>query len=229
MQKTRETPRISANKLGEYLVTTSASRRRTIITDQKHPPDVKVIRYRDARPAIARFIAGCQSDPAMIEGPMDLLRMKNPPSDFAQQDIALSIEAMKAALSLSKVVEAEGVKLSLAPLDIEPLLISGVEVSVYPEVLVEGIGKKGEPIVGAIKLNLTKTIPHATTSAGYVNTLLHWMVEEHLADRGEPAASLCRVVDIHTAIVHPCPAAMKQRKNQIADACQEIADRWPNL
>ena len=81
---------------------------------------------------------------------MDLLRLKNPLSDFVQQDIALNIEPIKAVLSLAKAVYAASVTLSLTPMNIEPLVIAGLKVSMLPEVLVERVGKKGEPVVDAI-------------------------------------------------------------------------------
>jgi hypothetical protein len=42
--RVRRTPRISANKLGEYLIA-PASRRRRIIVDQKHPHAYITSRY----------------------------------------------------------------------------------------------------------------------------------------------------------------------------------------
>lgn len=61
----RPEPRISVNKLGEYLVAT-ASRRRQILRDQKRPPDFKVVRYADAQRAIVDYFIDRHSDPDVL-------------------------------------------------------------------------------------------------------------------------------------------------------------------
>lgn len=54
-QKRRERPRISVNKLGEYLTEPNPSRRRRILLDQKEPKDFILPYYDPARDAILRF------------------------------------------------------------------------------------------------------------------------------------------------------------------------------
>jgi len=51
------------------------------------------------------------------------------------------------------------------------LTIRNVEVSVRPDILLKGIGKKKQPLVGGIKLHFPRTFP-LNASAGYVSVLL---------------------------------------------------------
>jgi hypothetical protein len=44
---TRQLPRISVTKLGEYVGSRSAARRKTILTDQKHPKAFKTAIYNE--------------------------------------------------------------------------------------------------------------------------------------------------------------------------------------
>jgi hypothetical protein len=57
MAKQRDEPRISVNKLAQY-VTSRATRQNQILRTAKFPPDYITTYYREAAEAIARFLAG---------------------------------------------------------------------------------------------------------------------------------------------------------------------------
>ena len=59
--KERKSPRISANQLAAYLVA-GASTRNRIIRDAKFQPTVVIIHYKEARAAIAKFLASPTRD-----------------------------------------------------------------------------------------------------------------------------------------------------------------------
>ncbi len=58
-------PRLSINKLGEYL-TASASRRRKIIFDAKYPSNFIIQRYKDAESAIAEYYTDSNLDISVL-------------------------------------------------------------------------------------------------------------------------------------------------------------------
>ena len=64
-------PKISLNKLGEYMNATPARRRR-IIEDQIAPKDFVVARYTDARESIIDCIAGKISEDQLTQIAEDL-------------------------------------------------------------------------------------------------------------------------------------------------------------
>src|SRR6476660_1165440 len=97
-QRIRATPRISVNKLAEYM-TASAARRRAIIRDQKHPLDFVVARYREVYEAIvASLIRGGDTSP--IRERLKKLRESSPKTAWQSQDTQLSLEALEIALDL---------------------------------------------------------------------------------------------------------------------------------
>ena len=57
MVEVRETPRVSVNKLGQYLTATPANRKR-IIHGQKNPPDPQYLRYPEAAQAMISVTQG---------------------------------------------------------------------------------------------------------------------------------------------------------------------------
>lgn len=228
MTKVRQEPRISANKLGEYLVA-SPSRRRTILQDQKYPDEFKVARYKEATQAISRFLAGGAKDLQILQKAIALLEATSPQTTFQSQDRELSIQALKAVISNHNQWSFSGLKLAHGAANVAPLTISGVQVSVRPEIVATSADKKGKLIVGAIKLHLPKTSRPNKDAAQYVTTLLHWHASERLEDQGMPSFNLCKLVDVHGGMIHDAPKAMTRRRTDIDVACQEIAMVWPHL
>src|SRR5437764_14394224 len=97
-RRTRVEPRISVNKLGEYMVA-KAGRRRTIVSDQKHPKDFIVARYTAVYDAIARCLVN-GGDPMVIREAMAKLYQSTPKNMWQQQDLQLSAEALGLSIDL---------------------------------------------------------------------------------------------------------------------------------
>ena len=79
-------PRISVNKLGEYMTTTSAVRRRAIIRQQISPHAAVVPRYRQATEPIRAFLASGGIDVQSMANEMERLRKAPATSDWTQSD-----------------------------------------------------------------------------------------------------------------------------------------------
>lgn len=228
MAESRQAPRISVNKLAEYLTATPA-RRKTILTDQKHPSDFKVARYKEATQAISRFIAGGCSDPSILAATEEYLRGRNPQSAFQAQDRDLSLDALQAFREAYAEWGLVGSTLSLGEANPPFLLISGVNVSVRPEIISRSVNRNGDRIIGAMKLHLPKTSSPSKKNAEYVCTLLHWFSDVHLTDDGAVDHRLCRLIDVPAGILHEAPRTYRKRRADIEAACEEIAARWPSL
>jgi len=77
-------PKISLNKLGEYLDATP-SRRKRIIQDQQNPQAFKAVRYQDARECITEYISNEMLDDAGLLESAQKLRAVHDCSDFILQ------------------------------------------------------------------------------------------------------------------------------------------------
>jgi hypothetical protein len=66
MSKQRNDPRISVNKLAQY-VTSRAARQTQILRNAKFPPDYITTYYREAAEAISRYLASDMQDAAILE------------------------------------------------------------------------------------------------------------------------------------------------------------------
>lgn len=222
----RRTPRISVNKLGEYLTATPARRKR-IIYEQKHPPTFQVIRYREAERAIVDYLVGGQ-DEKILEKARTRLAATVPESEFEAQKVQLCTEALEAFEDCLDMLDLDGLALTAGQSDPDQLEFAGVNVSVRPEIVLVG-EDRGGPRVGCIKLYFGKTGPLDDRSGPYVSTVLAAFAERNLAAKGRVDSRLVLTVDVFARKTFAAPKARARRLDDIAAACEEIAARWASL
>jgi hypothetical protein len=226
-ERRRDAPRISVNKLGEYLTATPARRRR-IIYDQKHPPTFQVIRYRDAERAIVEYLVGGQ-DLKVLEKARTRLAATVPESEFEAQTVHLCAEALEAFEdSLDALDVLDAVTVVPGQSDPEQMEFSGVYVSVRPEIVLVR-PDRADPRVGCLKLYFGKTGPLDDRSGPYVSTVLAAFAEKHLASKGRVGNRLVVTLDVFARKVVVAPKARARRLDDVAAACEEIAARWGSV
>jgi hypothetical protein len=221
----RTKPRISVNKLGEYMIA-NARRRRSIIVDQKRPKVFQTARYTEAQDAIAAFIRRGAHDYSRLQRTLDELRSQVPNSNWDSDRIDLCIEAIERFMDFESFDFLKGFQAVLGNSDPPKLTVSGVEISVCPEIILRGKGKNGSPIVGGVKLYIGKTIPLKDDSAAYVTTTLHQYVERFFENQGAVSHRHCHVLDIFAGEVYCAPKSYQARRGDISAACEEISRAW---
>lgn len=216
-------PRISLNKLGEYL-TATPSRRRRIVLDQKNPEPFLVARYKDAREAIVRFLESRMADEDILIAAANQLRVDEYGTDFARQDRLASAEAIDNFSDVADQIEIEDLAIdavdSTASTKME---IAGVDVSIRPDVYL--LDPVTHDIVGAVKLHFPKTTPLDERSAGYVATALYRFLSSEKNAVGV-RNDKCYVVDVSTQSVFHARRAYKRNMSDITAACEEVRARW---
>jgi len=225
-QVVRLHPRISANKLGEYLVSPPL-RRQAIIERQKYPCSYIGAYYEPARAAIVDFIVGnidradlLRRTEQIVSGPHE--------SSYAMHQAHGCAEAVLHFLDLEPRLDLRG----MTPVIVErheKLDVEGVDVSVYPDVVLVGHDDKERPIVGAIKLHFPKSHPQTEATAEYVATLLRMHAHLRMADRGKVREDACIVVDVFAGQVRTAPRGYRRRWRDIGAACEEIRRVWPTV
>ena len=212
-------PKISLNKLGEYMSATPARRRR-IIEDQIAPKDFIASRYSDAREGIVDCISGKISEDELAQIAEDL-RNKEYDSKFISQDKNLSADAIDGFLEISDQIP-ENYRFEKVPANEKSTFqISGVDVSVRPDVYIKNDENQ---LVGAVKIHFPKSNPLTTASGEYVATALKVFIQE--GAKNQVDHKLCLVVDVPSSSVITAPKAGKKRMNDIEAACEEINSQW---
>jgi hypothetical protein len=225
-ERRRSAPRISVNKLGEYLTATPARRRR-IIYEQKHPPAFQVTRYREAERAIVEYLVGGQNPKVLEKCRADLAAVV-PESEFEAQKVQLCTEAIDAFEDSLDVIDLDGLDISAGQPDPDQLDFAGVNVSVRPEVVLTGKDRNG-PRIGCLKLYFGKTGPLDEAAGPYVSTVLAKFAERNLATKARVDEKIVLTLDVFAGRAFPAPKARTRRLDDVAAACEEIAARWATL
>ena len=222
MRKTK----ISVNKLAEYLIANPA-RRRKILQDQKEPNAFKVTRYSKARKAIINYFLNGKGDKNVIKEYLNELIRYEFESSFLEQDRKLTIEALEVFYGSN--LELDLRKYSIVPVSFKSsrINISGIDISVMPDVIIHGT-EKGKEFIGAIKLNLVKSHPLDYETGSYVSTILHNYLQQEYPNK-KVNLKFCVCYDVFTNTIYYAPRSYKQRRKHIKAACEEIKLIWPHI
>ena len=226
MAKSAKLPRISVNKLAEYLES-SPTRRKKIIYDAKYPSKFIVTRYTDARDIMKTYLRNGQEEDFVLKAIEDLEK-KKPKTDFQEQDIALSIESLELLLETDTSV-LEGYEVSCFEGVNELVKIVGVDVSVNPDLILTK--KVGDIVnVGSVKLHLSKSNLLSNESQKVVAVMLQSFTSSYVVKKGEVANyKQSKSVDVFQRTIECCPTAFKLRMKNVEAACEEIALWWDTL
>jgi hypothetical protein len=213
----REAPRISVNKLGEYVIA-RPQRRRAIIAEQKDPKNYVVPRYRAAQDAIVEYLVTRSERDLMVA--RRRLASAGPKSPWDAQRRKLCIEAIGAFIEVFDAVDLDDFVCTQGPRKPNPLVIRGVDVSVRPEVIIKD--SKG---MGGLKLYFGKNT-RLGEAGPYVATTVHQYLQG-IAE--ESPARLCLVIDVFARQVVTASSATRRLRGDVGAACGEIADRWDDI
>lgn len=223
-----KTPRISVNKLCEFM-TAKAARQRQILRDQKYPTDFKGMYYKEASEAISIAVASNLENLTPVENALKLLAQMTPDKIGTQRRVAANIDALEAFQLMLDDIDLKGSTTRLGDQSPPRLTIHGVEISVRPEVILSGVGKSKAPLVGALKLHFPRTFSLTEDSAGYVSAILQEWSKDHLADEGAANGGMCCVIDVGSQKVYPGVKATTARMKDVEAICQNIAALWPTI
>jgi len=223
--KKNQKPKISANKLGEY-INSSPSRRKTIVKDQKYPKGYIVTRYNGAKKGIIDYFVNGKGDRRIIEEQVKGLILKSYNTDFRRKDNELSIQALQIFAS-NNIPSVEKHRTSRFEKNLNNLTIEGVNVSVQPDILIQG-EISGKEFIGAIKIHISKTFSLSEMSGKYVSVLVHRFLESEYPNKNI-RPEFCISLDIFTGKFFTAPRAFKSLRKDIEAACNEIRLLWNDL
>jgi hypothetical protein len=208
-----------------------------IIRRAKYPQRPPIIRYRDARTPICRYLSDLHRNVnPLVEAEQMLRQRAEDPavSALRQEDARLSIEVLH---GIQRMANQLGVFEFLpAPGQQPHLTLGGVDVSVRADLLVHGSNRAGDALIGGAILRMT--LDDADTEPArarrrelglYVATLARLHVERSLAGNRTPSNRLCMSIDVQHGELFHAPDANARRTNDLENACRFIAAIWPNV
>lgn len=226
--KERVEPRISVNKLAQY-ITSRAARQNQILHNAKYPPEFITAYYREASEAISLCLASNLEDMRVLEQRVQKLDQIVPKNVHQNRMVTSNIDAIESFAGMMDNIDFLGAEAKLGSNIASHLVLRSVHVSVRPEITLHGTNRKNEPLVGGIKLHFPKTEPLDKEQAGYVSALTQIYCRDHLYKKGDASYKHCIVIDIASRRVFPGAAAFKKRLEDAEGACAQIAQLWPNV
>ena len=223
MAEQRVDPRISLNALAEYL-TAPPGRRRAIIVDQKRPKAFQVAYYSDAERAIATsWSNGLDESP--LERVVEALRRK--PIDKAwdrarQESTIQAIHSFREMVRRGAVPQIYGIRATRS--QAEPLVVSGVSVSIRPELL-----STSDSVAGGVKFYLSKSTPLTVERGAYAGALLHMYFTSTSRSASAVDPQNCFVVDVFAMSSIAAPKSFRRRRRDVEAACSEIVAIWDDV
>lgn len=231
----RAEPRISANDLALYMVSSDTARM-GIIRRAKFPQTPPIIRYRDARAAICSYLADPVRALDHLTAAEGMLRQKidDPATgSLLRDDAEHSIDVLHAVQQMRN--QLGGYDFHAAPAQQSKLQLGGVEVSVRADLLVQGSARGVEQIGSAI---LRMTMDDAGNDVArerrrnmglYVATLARLQTDQNIQSNRNPVNRLCMSIDIQHGEVFVAPNSNTRRTNDLENACRMIRAIWPTL
>lgn len=223
-------PRISVNKLAEFMVS-KAARQRKLLRDRKFPdPEFQMgMFHKEAGEAVARYLVSGGISTEAIDSQISIIKQQSPSKIGTQRRLNSNIEAMERFLDMLDDINFGDAEIQHGEHAPQKLTYHGVQISVRPDVILRG-QKKGKKLIGAVKLHFSKGFQMDADSAGYVSAAVQEYCVRHVAAPDEVVFSeYCQVLDIGSGRIFPGVKSTKSRLKDIEDTCRNIADIWPNI
>ena len=223
--RVREEPRISINKLAEYLIS-SPRKRNTIVKNQKRPPTFKTYYYQPSQDAIVEFLSTQPSDFSIIADAITKLKSTTIDSDYQSHRVSTNINALKFFIdTYEDTLKLDADRVEEGEFNPPKLTVSNVDISVRPELITYTSNS-----VGAIKLYFKKNDPLKSTPGKYAATALHrWIEENYSSGIWTVPKDEVKIYDVFSAKTISAPSAHINREKDISAACKEIQYMWPHM
>jgi hypothetical protein len=222
----RSHPRISATKLGEYLAV-AANRRERILRDQKYPSDFITSRYKRATSTIRAALISSPDVPTRLMEKAQTLSAVPTTTMYEQRTRDCCVQAIRQFARLYPTLLMKGVTSALIGATGFQLFIEGVEISVWPTVLLQRIRRDGSVETGAMLLAFRKGAVLSDHSGQAVAELLRQSLQRN--GHTGVSAKMCLVIDVFGKKTFSAPTRSQRLSSEIESACREIAGRWPAI
>lgn len=227
--KVRHEPRISVTKLGEYVGSRSAARRKAILKDQKYPKPFKATIYNDCFDPLVAFFVDGGHDPLHVKAAIQSIRGRTVVTDSEGMRREVNSQALGHLLTATPILPLKGITFRKAPESASRLKLAGVEISVRPELELVVTAKDNSVRYGLLKLYLSKSQPLTEEAGNYVATVVWDYAIKQFGGPKSVDRKHCFVFDVFQEKLFVAPQSHTQRRKDITAACEEIAVRWPTL
>ncbi|TGE23571.1 hypothetical protein [Hymenobacter metallicola] len=240
-QSTEREPRISVNKLADYLATPSTTKRRSILREQKFPKEseFKTTYYNEAKQPIKKCFTTSEFELSAVNKMINKLRneiidlIANPPETADQQGkhkIKIQrkescLEALEIFLDNTTILDQYKEHKFTNNIYTNWIEINGVKISVEPDIIITG-HKRKKPYTGAIKLYFSKSNKITKDMGKTISSMLYEHIKEFSNDADNKH---CFVYDVINTTIYSASTSYTTKIKEIQAACEDISAIWPTI
>lgn len=227
----RKSPQFSVNHLTDYLSTSGAPQRETVIRRAKFPRKPSLIAYQQASTEIGRFLSGDTSDLASFDPALERLKAKARREMGYNRDEALRcIAAIEEFRKTFRKHRASRHRYADGQHDV-PMTIGGVRINVRLHSSIIEEAPDGQTYCGGCVLFLANSDDvrkGIEARRRQVASMIHWALEETQRNM-EPLPRLCMSIDPFGGTIVKASAANERFRHAVTLSCQEAADWWDRV
>jgi len=227
-------PRLSANQVADYL-SANATNRRRILSEAKYPPTMILVRYDDARTAVAAHLAANGAKKNILSDALLSIRRKADKegvTSYKKQNHKLCVDAIEAFGAAEAKMGVGMVRFKAPDTHNSKLKISGVSVSVSLDLVTERADGKGNKVIGGAVLVFSKTGgPEKNIEARClaIALLVHELLKQKLKAGEACDPNICMAIDVFNGKVYRAKSQQKLLFRTIETSCDEVATIWPSV
>jgi hypothetical protein len=220
----RTDPRMSLNALASYLMGT-ATKRRSILAQQKRPAPVGVAYYQAAQEAITRFLLPQKRDELELVETLREWHATPVNSQYDRHRSQSNIEAVESFVEFHRQLRWLGFMATRGGNRQPQLEFGGLKLSVRPDLILRRTSPRFGELVGAVRLYFGKHQPLSEQAGRYSSAVLLEFLTQHHGDL-QPNPKHTLVVDVFAQQVFQAPTASHRLLSDVKNACTEIARMW---
>lgn len=220
-------PRLSDNKLADYMAA-SEQARRGILRSCKYQPKAAVIQHHDAKKIIADCITLGSVDKPLMTEKLEAYEGKVTDTLFEEDVKKHNIDYVKSVLTMG-IGPLKGSEFGPWQTQLK-IDFNGTEISFFPELFVARTNKRNNRKIGAINLRYSKSAKLPDKTALYQSALMFGVISDSPFEAEAVAErALCQTIDCYNGNVVDAPSNSIYLFKEMVAACAGIAAQWANI
>jgi hypothetical protein len=221
-------PGMGVRYLADYMAASERTKRR-IVLNSKYRPLAKVIQHTQAVSTVSKFIREEREDIQWLRDQAARLKSQMADDDFDRDVLDHNADYIA---RFAEVIE--GLNLPKAerlppgrPAGIE---LHGVYITVDLHLRLRRLTRTNKVREGAAMFRYAKGRVLSLEAAAWQSAFIFgYLRDTSIEQNVESERGLCLTIDAYAGVAHPASTDSVSRFQNMAAACQSIAERWPNI
>ncbi len=218
------TYRLSVNQFASFIRATPKGKKRIIKQQLKVDP-ILISWYRTARAAMKKYCSDITNQ-TPLNVAIDKLIARESKTPLQLNDKRVSIQALQELKKIVLPSLLRHVEYEIIHPKEKSVNLNNVSIIVSPDVIIRG-KYKGQAVVGAIKIHISKTRPFDHLQSTQVASILYRYLTKEVVGSGETVLpELCLCLDIFSGRITHATIPTPSDNRILKEICEEVKRLW---